>query len=179
MSASHNCAAIACAASADVRTGTIANEPRSFQFSIHTAERDGSSVRSGTAVLGAISLALVGNASLLLTPPSIYTRAATREAICLPAIVDELVVSTASPRGKDSRTYRSPILAGLYEIGQAEVHRSKVPNLYREMRNDGAKPEVSASVPTLLVSLRSPSFLAKKLLEQPCRFFQAFLGENH
>src|SRR5262249_53766080 len=45
ISVSHNCAAIASAASADVCTGTTVNELRSFQFSIHTVKRAGSSVR--------------------------------------------------------------------------------------------------------------------------------------
>ena len=65
--------------------------PQSLGLGVHFI---GGGTRPGaTGVLGGIALALVGNAGLLLTLlPAIYTRAATREAICLPVVIDELVV---------------------------------------------------------------------------------------
>ena len=57
-------------------------------------------------------------------------RVAIHKVICLIAVVDVLVVSTAYPHGRDSiETYRRPLSADFCETDQAEIHRDKLLNL--------------------------------------------------
>lgn len=94
--------------------------------------------------------------------------------------MEELVVSIASLRDTDnSETSRSPTHADLSGIGPAAIHKNTGLPLYHERRDADATPAASAFVPGLPVSLSTPGLSAKKLLEQPFRFLQAFLGEHH
>jgi hypothetical protein len=81
---------------------------------------------------------------------------------CPIAVADESVVETTCLRGRgNSGIYRSPIHADLYEIDQAEIHKSNVPSLLCEMRDGSAKPEVYALVLVPLFSLRFLNFSQK------------------
>ena len=149
---------------------------RDLSHSLKTAR---GATSTGAGWLGA-QLSLV--ATLRFASPSqLFTiHAATPAALCSPAVVEELAVSTASRHGTDnSETSRSPIRADLFGIGPAAIHKHTGLTLYRERRDDDAKPVVYAFVPALPVSLCSPRCSAKELLEQPLRFLQTFLGEHH